>query len=135
MDIDLGAGIELGSGIDLGIDIERRNTIHKFGYKDGTFIQCLIDYYQMDKLEIIINDEKWESKRKVDNKKSILNKIICVSPTQQMIFEYTGISLPLQRVICNKLKKLNILKIKRKGAPARNWYTLNLSFINKKIYN
>ena len=92
------------------LDEERRDIINQFGYKNGTFIQCLIDCYEGEELERIIPD----------------NEIIQISPTQQEIFSLTGMSLFVQRGICNKLKSLEILKIKRIGIPPQNQYTLYL---------
>ena len=91
-------------------DEERYNIINKFGYNNGTFIQCLIDYH-----------EKNNGGRTIPNK-----EIIRASPTQQEIFNQTGMSLFVQRGICNKLKSLEILKIKRIGIPPQNRYKLYL---------
>ena len=101
------------------LDEERRDIINQFGYKIGTFIQCLIDYYEGEELERIVPD----------------NEIIQISPTQQEIFNLTGMSLFVQRGVCDKLKSLRILKIKRIGIPPQNQYTLYLwDMFTKHMY-
>jgi len=114
------------------MDVDRYEIINKFGYKYGTFIQYLIDYSELAIFDIMNNkgsanpDPNWIPEKKIKGK--------WCSPTQQDIHNNTQISLPLQRVICDKLKTLNILETKRRGAPARNWYRLNLVIMRKKIY-
>ena len=111
------------------MDFDRYKIFERYGYKYGTFIQYLIDYAELAIFDMMNNkgaanpNLNWIPEKKTEGRWS--------SPTQQDILNHTRISFPLQRVICNKLKKSDILKIKRKGVPARNWYKLNLS----KIYD
>ena len=113
------------------MDVDRYRIIKKFGYKNGTFIQYLIDYSELATFDIMNNtgcatpDPNWIPEKRM--------KGPWCSPAQQDIYNSTQISIPLQRVICDKLKTLNILETKRKGCPVRNWYKLNLSIIRKAI--
>ena len=118
----------------LNMDVDRYEIIKKFGYKNGTFIQYLIDYAEnLCFKKTNPTDPNGKQIGDLVFKSCQPTRIIHISPTQQEIFDKTGMSFFTQRGVCNKLKSLKILKIKRKGAPARNWYTLNLTSLRKNI--
>jgi len=90
----------------------RKAIIQTFGYKDGTFIQFLIDYSETIGAT---KGVKW------------------ITPTQEEIRESTRMSTLIQRGICDRLKMKGIIDVRREGMPARNKYKLNIKKINETI--
>lgn len=87
-----------------------KEIVKKYGSKAALWLACLDEI----KIGLMINDEE-----------NLISKDDYIHAAQEVIEEKTGITPGIQRRIIKLLKENGIIKVKRQGIPAKNYYWLD----------
>lgn len=86
-----------------------------------------------------INEAIWLSdmisKYRYFKKKKMIDKQGYFYNTQQNIETDTGLNKYHQKIIIKKLKEMKIIKVKKIGLPAKNYYKINIGKLIKTLYS
>lgn len=99
------------NGIDPDFFQINKEIIKKYGIKAALWLACLHEI----RAELIINDFE----------ENLISKDDYIHAAQEDIEEKTGITPDIQRRIIKLLKENGIIKVKRQGIPAKNYYWIN----------
>ena len=91
-----------------------KEIIKKYGVKAALWLAYLHEI----RVELIINDLE----------SNLINEDDFIHTAQQDIKEKTGITFDIQRKIVKIFEKDGIIKVKRRGLPAKNYYWINKKY-------